>query len=147
MLKNIPSVISPPMLKALSEMGHGDTLVLADRNFPAESVGKNSQVIRCDGFYIPELLEAILTLLPLDTYVAKPVSFMKVVPGDPVETPIWDEYKAILQKNCGADVDLVENIERFAFYERAKAAYCVVATGEEAIYANIILKKGVVKAE
>ena len=144
MLKNIPSVISPPMLKALSEMGHGDTLVLADRNFPAESVGKNSQVIRCDGFYIPELLEAILTLLPLDTYIEKPVSFMQVVPGDPVETPIWDEYKAILQKNSGAKVDLVEHVERFAFYEKAAAAYLIIATGETALYGNIILQKGTI---
>ena len=144
MLKNVPSVISPAMLKALSEMGHGDTLVLADGNFPSESVGKNGQVIRCDGFHIPELLDAVLTMLPLDAYVEKPVSFMQVVPGDPVETPIWKEYEAIIQKHTGGKKDLVAHVERFAFYEKAAAAYLIIATGETALYGNIILQKGVI---
>ena len=142
MLKNVPSVISPAMLKALSEMGHGDTLVLADSNFPSESVGKNCQVIRCDGFPIPQLLDAILTMLPLDTYVEKPVSFMQVMPGDPVETPIWAEYEAIIQKHNAGKTDLVGQVERFAFYEKAAAAYLIIATGETALYGNIILQKG-----
>ena len=144
MLKNIPPIISPAMLKALSEMGHGDTVVLADGNFPAESVGKNKLVIRCDGFPIPELLDAILTLLPLDTYVPKPVSFMEVVPGDTVKTPIWDEYKAIIQKHNGAEADLIGHVERFAFYEKAAEAYLIIATGETALYGNIILQKGTI---
>lgn len=124
------------------EMGHGDEIVIADGNFPAETYGK--RVVRCDGHGVPELLDAIMQLFPLDTYTDKPVMLMEVVPGDPVVPTIWDEYKDIINKyepeNCK-----IEMIERFAFYERAKTAYAVVATGEEAIYANIILKKGVVK--
>ena len=145
MLRNIPPILSPALLKALREMGHGDTLVLADRNFPSESVGKmggDSLVIRYDGFGIPALLDAILTLLPLDTYVPKPVSFMQVVPGDPVETPIWDEYRAIIMKRGETPGDPVEEVERFAFYEKAAAAYLIIATGETALYGNVILQKG-----
>ncbi|WP_432650739.1 L-fucose mutarotase [Huintestinicola sp.] len=142
MLKNIPKIISPELIKTLMEMGHGDELVIGDGNFPAETYGK--RVIRCDGHGVPELLDAIMQLFPLDTYTEKPVMLMEVVPGDPVVPTIWNEYKAIINKyepeNCKIDM-----IERFAFYERAKNAYAVVATGEEAIYANIILKKGVVK--
>ncbi|MGN1305883.1 MAG: L-fucose mutarotase [Oscillospiraceae bacterium] len=142
MLKNIPKIISPELLKTLMEMGHGDEIVIGDGNFPAETYGK--RVIRCDGHGVPELLDAIMQLFPLDTYTEKPVMLMEVVPGDPVVPVIWDEYKEIINKyepeNCKIDM-----IERFAFYERAKQAYAVIATGEEAIYANIILKKGVVK--
>lgn len=142
MLKNIPKILSPEMVKTLMEMGHGDEIVIADGNFPAEAIGK--RVIRCDGHGVPALLDAIMQLFPLDTYTDKPVMLMEVVKGDPVVPTIWDEYKDIINKyepeNCK-----IEMIERFAFYERAKTAYAVVATGEEAIYANIILKKGVVK--
>lgn len=142
MLKNIPKIISPELIKTLMEMGHGDELVIGDGNFPAETYGK--RVIRCDGHGVPELLDAIMQLFPLDTYTEKPVMLMEVVPGDPVVPTIWEEYKEIINKyepeNCK-----IEMIERFAFYERSKNAYAIVATGEEAIYANIILKKGVVK--
>ena len=145
MLRNIPPILSPALLKALREMGHGDTLVLADRNFPSESIGRNSIVIRYDGFGIPELLDAILTLFPVDTYVPKPISFMQVVPGDPVETPIWEEYTAIIKRRGEAPealLDPVEEVERFAFYEKAAAAYLIIATGETALYGNVILQKG-----
>ena len=142
MLKNIPKILSPELVKTLMEMGHGDEIVIADGNFPAEAIGK--RVIRCDGHGVPELLEAIMQLFPLDSYTEKPVMLMEVVPGDPVVPTIWEDYKSIISKyepeNCKIDM-----IERFAFYERAKTAFAVVATGEEAIYANIILKKGVVK--
>lgn len=142
MLKNIPKILSPELVKTLMEMGHGDEIVIADGNFPSETIGQ--RVIRCDGHGVPELLDAIMQLFPLDTYTEKPVMLMEVVPGDPVVPTIWDKYKEIINKyepeNCK-----IEMIERFAFYERAKTAFAVVATGEEAIYANIILKKGVVK--
>ena len=142
MLKNIPKILSPELVKILMEMGHGDEIVIADGNFPSETIGK--RVVRCDGHGVPELLDAIMKLFPLDTYTEKPVMLIEVVPVDPVVPTIWDEYKEIINKyepeNCK-----IEMIERFAFYERAKTAYAVVATGEEAIYANIILKKGVVK--
>ena len=142
MLKNIPKILSPELVKILMEMGHGDEIVIADGNFPSETIGQ--RVVRCDGHGVPELLDAIMKLFPLDTYTDKPVMLMEVVKGDPVVPTIRDEYKEIINKyepeNCK-----IEMIERFAFYERAKTAYAVVATGEEAIYANIILKKGVVK--
>ncbi len=141
MLKGIPSILSPELLKVLMEMGHGDEIVLADGNFPSAAYAR--RLVRCDGHGVPELLEAILQLFPLDPYVACPVALMQVVPGDTVETPIWDTYKAIVSKH-EAKANKVENVERFAFYERAKLAYAVVATGEAALYANIILKKGVV---
>ena len=144
MLKGIPAILSPELLKVVCEMGHGDELVIADGNFPAESIGKNAVVIRADGHGVPEMLDAILQIIPLDQYVDQPAALMKVVPGDPVVPVIWDEYRALLKKH-GEDPDKVEMMERFAFYDRAKNAYAVIATGETATYANVLLKKGVVK--
>jgi L-fucose mutarotase len=141
MLKGIPSILSPELLKILMEMGHGDEIVLSDGNFPAAAYAQ--RLVRCDGHNVPEVLEAILRFFPLDPYVDAPVALMQVVPGDTVETPIWDVYKAIVTKHEPKSNKFV-NVERFAFYERAKKAYAVVATGEKALYANIILKKGVV---
>ena len=125
-------------------MGHSDRLVISDGNFPAESMGKNAIVIRCDGHGVPEILEAILKVFPLDTYVEKPMNLMEVMPGDNVETPIWDTYKEIVAKYDGRGADAIGNIERFAFYEEAKTAYAIIATGESALYANVMLQKGVV---
>ncbi len=139
MLKGIPSIISPELLKILMEMGHGDELVIGDGNFPGAST--NTRCVRCDGHGVPELLEAILKLFPLDTY-QKPVYLMEKVKGDTVETPIWDTYAEIIKPYTD---EKMEQIERFAFYERAAKAYAVVMTGESALYANVILKKGVVK--
>ena len=135
MLKGIPSIISPELLKVMMEMGHGDEIVIGDGNFPGASI--SDRCIRCDGHGVPELLEAILKLFPLDTY-AQPVYIMEKVAGDNVETPIWEKYKMIIRPHTNADM---EQIERFAFYERAKKAYAVIMTGESALYANIILKK------
>ena len=143
MLKGIPSILSPELLKILMEMGHGDTLVIGDGNFPAASIAKNSQLVRLDGHGVPEILDAILQLFPLDPYVEAPVSLMEVVPGDPVETPIWDEYAKIVEKHEPGTK--IGHIERFQFYEVAKKAYVVIATSEAALYANVILQKGVVK--
>ena len=145
MLKGIPNIISPDLLKALSQMGHGDELVIADGNFPCHSIGKDSIVIRADGHGTAEILDAVLQLIPLDTYSEKPVALMEVVKGDTCGTPtIWNEYEEILNKHEPEHHE-IEYTERFAFYERAKGAYLIIATGEEAIYANILLKKGVVK--
>ena len=144
MLKGIPKILSPELLKILCEMGHSDTLVLADSNFPSESIGKNAKVVRCDGHGIPALLEAILKLFPLDSYVEHPVHLMEVMPGDPVKTPIWDTYKAIIAAQDARGSACIGTYERFAFYEKAKEAYCVIATGETALYGNLILQKGVV---
>ena len=140
MLKGIPSIISPDLMKVLMEMGHGDEIVLADGNFPSASHAQ--RLIRSDGHGIPELLTAILQFLPLDTYVEHPVGLMAVVPGDPVQPTIWKEYENIIQQQ---ELSFsLEYIERFDFYERTKKAYAVVATSEKALYANIILKKGVI---
>ena len=146
MLKNIPSILSPELLKVLCEMGHSDRIVIGDGNFPAETMGKNAKVIRYDGQDIPALLDAILTVFPLDTYVDTPVCLMELMDRDKgrVETPIWDEYKAIVARHDNRGADAVGTIERFAFYEEAKKCYAVIATGESAIYANVILQKGVV---
>ena len=125
-------------------MGHSDRIVIADGNFPAESMGKNCKVIRADGHGVPELLDAILTLFPLDTYVDKPVSLMQVMAGDDAETPIWEDYKRIVAKHDPRGGSAIGEIERFAFYEEAKTAYAIIATGEKAVYANVMLQKGVV---
>ena len=146
MLKGIPKILSPELLKVLCEMGHGDEIVIADGNFPCESVGKNAKVIRADGCGVPEMLDAVLALMPLDAYTEKPVALMEVVKGDTVPTPvIWNEYERIL-KQYEPEHCAVEYMERFAFYERAENAFAIIATGEEAVYANILLKKGVVKS-
>lgn len=144
MLKNIPKIISPELLKTLSEMGHSDYLVIADGNFPAESIGKNNKVIRMDGHNVPEVLEAILKLYPLDTYVDFPVVLMEKVKGDNVETPIWEEYKEIVKKYDSRGEKCFINIDRFDFYDKAKKAYCIIATSEKALYANVLLQKGVI---
>lgn len=144
MLKHIPAVLSPELLKVLCEMGHSDRLVIADGNFPAESMGKNALVIRCDSSDVPTLLDAILQLFPLDTYETQPVRLMEVMPGDPVATPIWDTYETIITKHDARGAAAIGHMERFAFYEQAKTAYAIIATHEKALYANIMLQKGVV---
>lgn len=146
MLKGIPKILSPELLKVLCEMGHSDRIVIADGNFPAESVGRKCKVVRCDGHGVPELLDAVLQLMPLDTYVDKPVSLMEVMPGDPVKTPIWDTYRKIIARHDERGSEAVGTIERFSFYDAAAAAYAIVTTGESAVYANVMLQKGVVKA-
>jgi L-fucose mutarotase len=141
MLKGVPNIISPELLKILMEMGHGDEIVLADGNFPAASVAR--RLVRADGHNIPELLEAILKFFPLDTYVDSAVALMAVVPGDNVKPTIWEKYRGIIKKS-GEEFKDFEMVERFAFYERAAKAYAVIATSEAALYANVILKKGVI---
>lgn len=143
MLKGIPSLLSPELLKVLMEMGHGDTLVIGDGNFPHASIAGDSPLIRLDGHGCAEVLDAILTLFPLDTYVDAPVSLMEVVPGDNVETPIWDEFAKIIEKHQHGTK--IRHVERFSFYDEAKKCYAVISTGETALYANVILQKGVVK--
>ena len=146
MLKGVPKILSPELLKVLAEMGHSDRIVIADGNFPAESMGKNAIVIRADGHGIPELLDASLTVFPLDAYVEKPAVLMQLMDRDVgrVETPIWDEYKSIIAKHDERGAEALRNIDRFEFYEEAKKCYAIIATGESAIYANIMLQKGVI---
>ena len=145
MLKGISPILPPELLSIMCEMGHGDTLVIADGNFPAASIAKDSHLVRCDGHGVPEILEAILKLYPLDQYVEKPVTLMDVVPGDDCETPIWDTYAELISKVDERGRDAIGAIDRFPFYDEAKKAYVVIATSERAQYANVILQKGVVK--
>ncbi|MEN6384625.1 MAG: L-fucose mutarotase [Phycisphaerales bacterium] len=142
MLKGIPAVLSPDLLKILAEMGHGDEIVFADCNFPAASNAE--RLIRCDGLGIAELLKAVLKVFPLDSYVDNPVALMEVVHGDKAKPTIWNEYRKII-KASGEKFKDFELIERFDFYERTKEAYVVVATTETSPYANIILKKGCIR--
>lgn len=125
-------------------MGHSDRLVIADGNFPAESMGKDAIVIRMDGHGTTEILDAILQVFPLDSYVEHPLNLMEVMPGDPVETPIWENYEKIIAKHDSRGGSAIGQIERFAFYEEAKKVYAIIATEESALYANIMLQKGVV---
>lgn len=142
MLTGIPKIISPDLLKALCEMGHTETLVIADGNFPGHKYGK--KVIHLDGHGVPEVLEAILKLYPLDKYVDCPVTLMEVVKGDTVETPIWDTYKEIVAKFDDRGAACVQNIDKWDFYDETKEASLVIMTSEKALYANIMIKKGVV---
>lgn len=143
MLKGIPPILSPELLKVLCEMGHTDELTIGDGNFPGHTYGK--KVIRLDGHGVPEVLDAILQVFPLDTYVEKPVTLMSVVKGDTAKTPIWDTYKEIVSNHDDRGVSCFEEIDKWEFYDRTKnKSSVVIMTGETAIYANIILKKGVV---
>lgn len=141
MLKNVPSILTPELLRIMMEMGHGDEIVIGDGNFPAASNAR--RLVRLDGHGVCDILDAMLQFFPLDTYVDAPVGLMAVTPGDDVKPVIWDEYRQIIARREGEHK--IEMIERFEFYERARGAYAIVATGETALYANIILKKGVVK--
>ncbi len=145
MLKGIPAILPPRLLMYLSEMGHGDRLVIGDANFPAASIAATSgRLIRCDGHGAVALLDAILKLLPLDSYVEQPVGLMQVMPGDPVATPIWEEYAAVIARHDPRGRGAIREIERFRFYEEARDTYVTIASGETALYANIILQKGVI---
>ncbi|MCC8024416.1 MAG: fucose isomerase [Clostridium sp.] len=144
MLKGIPAILSPDLLKALCEMGHSDRLVISDGNFPAQSLGKKGTVIRMDGHGVPEILDGILKVFPLDTYVDKPVTLMEKAPGDEAETPVWDQVAEIVARYDPRGAKTVGHRERFAFYEEAGKAYLIIATSEQALYANVMLQKGVV---
>ena len=144
MLKGISPILSPQLLKVLCEMGHSDTIVIADGNFPAETMGKNGIVIRMDGHGVPEILEAILQVFPLDQYVEKPVSLMERVLGENADVSIWKTYEKMIEKEESRGASVIQKLERFAFYEEAKKAYAVIATSETSQYANVILQKGCV---
>ncbi len=144
MLNGIPGVLSPDLLKILCEMGHGDRILLADGNFPCESVGKNARVIRCDGHGVTELLDAVLRLMPLDDAVQKPVLLMQTAPDIPAEPLIWERFYRIIASYDARGKSTAAKLERFAFYEESRSCYAIVATGERALYGNIMLQKGVV---
>ena len=140
MLRGISPLISPDLLATLARMGHGDEIVLADAHFPGHSLGP--PVIRADGLRVAELLDAILPLLVLDDFVATPLAMMAPVPGDAADPQVWAAYRAAIERHAPGTPP-PEQVERHAFYERAKQAFASVMTGETAKYGNLILKKGV----
>ncbi len=143
MLKNIDPVLSPELLCALRAMGHGDELAIVDANYPAVSSGR--PVIRMDG--VPSatrVLEAVLSLMPLDEFVPCAAFHMQVVQDASAEMPIFAEFRALLQR-YEPNMSKLEGIERFAFYQRVRGCFAVVATGERRLYGNLILKKGIVR--
>ena len=148
MLRNVPTILSPELLKVLAEMGHGDKILLADGNYPGASAAKRTGAVfvRADGHGVPALLEAILTMIPLDTYTDTPAVVMDVDVRDKgMKIPIHDEYKAIIANHDERGASAVGQLERYAFYKKADECYCILQTGEAAVYANIILQKGVIK--
>ena len=146
MLRGIPNCLSPELIKVIWEMGHGDKIVLADAFYPSAASAKRngSILIRCDGVRNTEVLDAILQFMPLDESIEKPALIMDLQDCDrgKVATPVWDEYKAIVKKHDRRGLDCVGMIERSSFYEAAKDAYAVIATGEESLYGCMILQKG-----
>lgn len=141
MLIGVAPVISPELLDALFRMGHGDELVLADAFFPGDTC--NARVIRADGIRVPALLDGILALINLDSYVPHPLAMMAPSAGDSLDPAVEASYRAAVDRRWPGTPP-VELVERFAFYERAKKAYAVVVSGETVKYGNIILKKGVI---
>ena len=145
MLRGIPPELSPQLLETLAEMGHGDTIVIGDSNFPAASTAaaKGHVNIRCDGHRATEILDAVLQLMPLDDFVDKPVIIMnKTEKHKDLECTVWDEFKAIVARHDPREADAVDFMDRFPFYTAAQNAYAVVSTTETAPYACVILQKG-----
>lgn len=144
MLKNIPVVIPPDLMKILMEMGHGDEIVISDGNFPAASCAQ--RLVRCDGHSIPVILDAVMRFLPLDYAVECPAILMAPPAEFTAKPEIWMQYFSIISKYEKTNKKF-GYLERFAFYERARKAYVIVATGEKARFSNIILKKGIIRED
>jgi L-fucose mutarotase len=142
MLKNLDPLLTPELLSILRAMGHGDEIVLADANYPAESAGP--EVTRLDGIEATRVLDAILSVMPLDDFVPDACWRMEVAGAPDAEQPIFAEFREIIARREGPRFHLA-SLERFAFYARAREAFAIVATGERRLYGNIILKKGVVR--
>lgn len=142
MLKGIPKLISPELLKVLSEMGHGDRLVIADGNFPCESIGKNAIVVRCDGHGVNEILNAVMQLFPLDQFAEKSAFLMQPPEKNAAEPPVWASYRKTIDEYD--DTGKIDVIPKPDFMAEARKAYCIIASSETALYANIMLQKGCV---
>ena len=152
MLKNIPPILSPELLKVLCEMGHGDRICIGDGNFPGASMAKANNecatecvFIRADGHGVNELLDAILQVIPLDKYVEHPVMLMETMECDrDMDIPVWEDYKKTVAKYDERGADAFGAYERFEFYRQARQCYCILQSGETQVYANVILQKGVI---
>jgi L-fucose mutarotase len=140
MLRGISPLISPDLLATLCRMGHGDELLLADAHFPGHSLGP--LVLRADGLRVADLLDAILPLLALDSYVPAPVTMMAPVPDDSLDPQVEIACRAAIDR-WAPGTPPIERLERFAFYDRTRSAFAIVMTGDTATYANVLLRKGV----
>jgi L-fucose mutarotase len=144
MLKGLDPVLGPELLSTLREMGHGDDIVIVDTNYPAAASGL--PVIRLDGIPAPRVLDAVLSVMPLDDFVPEAAWRMQMV-GDPAgEQPIFDEFRAVIAAREGSRFSLA-SLERFAFYEKARGAFAIIVSGERRLYGNLILKKGIVRPD
>ena len=146
MLKNISPLLNADVLHALRAMGHGDDLIICDTNFPADSVARQTRLgtlLRIDNVTAAKAIEAVLSLYPLDTFVDDSAARMEIV-GKPNEVPpVQSEVQKVIDAAEGKSWPMI-SIERFAFYERAKQAYCVIQTGERRFYGCFAFRKGVV---
>lgn len=148
MLLGVPKLLSPEIIAALSEMGHSDVVVIGDANFPGKRFAAEGgcKFVRADGISGTQLLEAILSVIPCDEYIESPVTLMQTMECDgDLKVPIWEEYKKIVAKHDPRGDEAIGFVDRFDFYEKAKKAYCIIQSGEEAIYANVMIQKGVIK--
>ncbi|HET7411776.1 MAG TPA: RbsD/FucU family protein [Pararhizobium sp.] len=145
MLKGLNPLLNADVLHALRSMGHGDYLVVADTNFPADSIARQTRLgrlLRIDNVTAAEAIAAILSLMPLDTFVDDAAQRMEIVGAPDEIPPVQREVQAVIDKAEGKSWPLT-SIERYAFYERAKSAYCVIQTGERRFYGCFCLTKGV----
>jgi len=143
MLIGIDPLLGPDLLSHLRSMGHGDYLVIVDANFPAAAVAK--RLVRSEGVTTPQMLAAVLSVLPLDTFTKSAVCVMEVVDTPGALAPITEEFRTIVAARAGPRFASIVGLERFAFYERARQAYAVIATGERRLYGNVILQKGIIE--
>ncbi|MCZ8101811.1 MAG: ribose ABC transporter [Burkholderiales bacterium] len=144
MLKGLDPILGPELLSTLREMGHGDDIVIVDTNYPAAASGL--PIIRLDGIPAPRVLDAVLSVMPLDDFVPEAAWRMQMV-GDPAgEQPIFDEFRAVIAAREGSRFSLA-SLERFAFYEKARGAFAIIVSGERRLYGNLILKKGIVRPD
>lgn len=148
MLLGVPKILSPEIIATLCEMGHGDVVVIGDANFPGKrfAVEGNCKFLRADGLPGTVLLDAVLRVIPCDSYVDHPVKLMQTMKCDrDLEIPIWNEYKSIVARHDARGEKAIGFLDRFDFYDEAKKSYCIIQSGEEAIYANVMVQKGVIK--
>ena len=143
MLKNIPPILGPDLLAILRAMGHGDEIAIVDANYPADGAGP--VLVRLDGVSATDVLDAILTLMPLDDFVDEAAICMQVVGNASQREPVMDEFDTIITKHEPGMK--LASLERFAFYERVAKGYAIVQSGERRLYGNILLKKGVIRPQ
>lgn len=148
MLLGVPKILSPEIIAALCEMGHSDVIVIGDANFPGKQIAKegNCKFLRADGLTGTALLDAILSVIPCDGYIDQPVKLMRKMECDrDIEIPIWSKYGEIVTRHEMRGDNAIGYLDRFAFYEEAKKSFCIIQSGEEEIYANVMIQKGVIK--